>query len=637
MNAVENGVSDRQHRHAVMMGHDVLHDAVIGALALAAWREIDRVIEPEAALGAQFAQRGQVPDRRLRVDLCRQDRGIGRHHVIAARTLQRQVGNAEGVILIVHVPVAGVERAFRNAPGQAVRPPPFHLDRDRHLVGEVEDAALTFLQQQRRHQVFEHAARPGQKRAAMADHREGPAQTRPMFLAQIALGDGQETGQPRLRGQQVIAAAVKRLRIGAIADRHQRLFAIDEQAEIHPEGKVARPLGQKPGLQDELVQRLGPGCDRVQDIGGVAHQCRGPGQDLGRVAARGRRVQIARQSPDGRGAADQLPGRDRIGQRSGQAVRHRPGIAVDRLAHRAVQVAQRTAIVAQQLQLGAQDVQRVAQPRRGGHAHRRRVRRPAPQTGGQRDQHPGKIAAVDRRQIGRGQHRQRSGVIPVEEMPAKPLHPFKRGDGGLDPFQRRVQADPAEIMRRHDRHEIQPDIGRRGAFGQFRGWQFLIIVGRQMVGRLVDEFVEIAPDAAGDAPQLGLVLGRDLQLVDRFQRPRGAKGDPGRGDPQRGENHRDRKGGWIDRGRGQDRAAADQGRRDHPAIFGRKPGVVPVADQLRWRPFQQVAPADGQPPQGPEDRVRRRPGPIRDRGQPQPELGERDAGVAQHLVDVIPP
>ena len=89
-----------------------------------------------------------------------------------------------------------------------------------------------------------------------------------------------------------------------------------------------------------------------------------------------------------------------------------------------------------------------------------------------------------------------------------------------------------------------------------------------------------------------------------------------------------------------DNAAIDAGVNSHVEPDATAPVVAdgavddPVSTPV---PQESAAPADGQPPQGPEDGVRRRPGPIRDRGQPQPELGERDAGGAQHLVDVIPP
>ena len=78
---------------------------------------------------------------------------------------------------------------------------------------------------------------------------------------------------------------------------------------------------------------------------------------------------------------------------------------------------------------------------------------------GDRDQVPGKIAAVHRRDIVRRQHGQSGGVIPVEEMPAMAWQGLHRGQRRLQPVSGFQQSGPAKVPRRHAGQKIQPDIG----------------------------------------------------------------------------------------------------------------------------------------------------------------------------------
>ena len=89
------------------------------------------------------------------------------------------------------------------------------------LAGLVENAALRLLHHQRRHQILEHRARPGHQRAPEADLDDRPAEPEPVLGRQVALGDGEQAGQPRLGGQQVVAAFVELMLLDPIADRQQ--------------------------------------------------------------------------------------------------------------------------------------------------------------------------------------------------------------------------------------------------------------------------------------------------------------------------------------------------------------------------------------------------------------------------------
>ena len=63
--------------------------------------------------------------------------------------------------------------------------------------------------QQQRHQVLEHRAAPRHQRRAAVDVGDQPSEMEPVMLRHVALGDGDEAGQPRFRRQQVVERAVE--------------------------------------------------------------------------------------------------------------------------------------------------------------------------------------------------------------------------------------------------------------------------------------------------------------------------------------------------------------------------------------------------------------------------------------------
>ena len=79
-------------------------------------------------------------------------------------------------------------------------------------IGLLEQAAGRRAHDQRRHQVLEHRARPGDQRRPVSERRRGPAEAEPVPGRDIALGDGEQAGEPRLRCEQIVAA---RCRAGA--------------------------------------------------------------------------------------------------------------------------------------------------------------------------------------------------------------------------------------------------------------------------------------------------------------------------------------------------------------------------------------------------------------------------------------
>ena len=77
----------------------------------------------------------------------------------------------------------------------------------------------------------------------------------------------------------------------------------------------------------------------------------------------------------------------------------------------------------------------------------------------QRHQVAGEVAAVHGRDVGRLQHAQIGEVVPVEEVPAVAAHPLECPEDLLEALDHVTGADEAEIARRHDREELEPDVG----------------------------------------------------------------------------------------------------------------------------------------------------------------------------------
>ena len=74
-------------------------------------------------------------------------------------------------------------------------------------------------------------------RPAGAD--EGPAELEPVPPRGVAPRDGQEAGQARLRGQQVVAGAVEPPLAEVVADREEVPVRLVEEAEVHGGARVA--------------------------------------------------------------------------------------------------------------------------------------------------------------------------------------------------------------------------------------------------------------------------------------------------------------------------------------------------------------------------------------------------------------
>jgi hypothetical protein len=98
-----------------------------------------------------------------------------------------------------------------------------------------------------------------------------------------------------------------------------------------------------------------------------------------------------------------------------------------------------------------------------------------------RQQVAGEVAAVYGGDIGRQQHLQRARFIPVEQVALVLGQGFHRVQRGGQPSGHFGAGDPAEFARAGHGHQVQADVGGRGAVGQRGLGLHLQVVGRQVL------------------------------------------------------------------------------------------------------------------------------------------------------------
>ena len=232
--AVMQRVGKRHDGHALMMGHIGAHDFELRALRQAGRGVIDRFVPAIRAADAETLQGDIVSRRRGRIDHRGKAAGIGRDHdVVAQAAFQPEVGDTETGILKGLFDVAGEIAGFRHAPWHAQFAAVILLTADDQPVGVFEQAARRCAHDERRHQILEHRAGPRDQAGIAADGRQGAAEMKPVLGGHIALGDGDETGQPRFRGQQIVEIGIERTVGAAIANGEQLPVLIEKEIERH--------------------------------------------------------------------------------------------------------------------------------------------------------------------------------------------------------------------------------------------------------------------------------------------------------------------------------------------------------------------------------------------------------------------
>jgi hypothetical protein len=218
--AIVQSVGDGDDGHALVMGHEIAHDGNVFVIGKPRAREIERLVKTVAAERAQRGETGVIALRAVRVHHRRERRRVRRdHHIFGEAAFQAEAGNTEIGILISELHVAGVVGRFGNAPRNTQRAPVSLLALHHQAAGLFQQAADRRAHHQRWHQVFEHRTGPGNQRRAAAQRRRGAAEANPVAGRDIALGDGEQAGEPRFRSEQVVATGVEAVVGEGITDR----------------------------------------------------------------------------------------------------------------------------------------------------------------------------------------------------------------------------------------------------------------------------------------------------------------------------------------------------------------------------------------------------------------------------------
>ena len=234
------GVGDCDERHARVMREDRAHHHAVGKQAAApgALAVIDRFVEAVIAEQLEVGQPAKIFGAARRIDQHRQRRGIGRDdELVTEAAFEAESRHAERLVLIGAVPVGSGVGRFGHAPRRAARRRVIDLPPDRHPAGFIEQCFGKAAHHEQRHQVLEHRGAPRQQHRRSMHGADQPAEMEPVQFGHVALGDGDEAGQPRLGREQIVERVIHARRGGAvgeaIADRKQVAFAVVEEPEVH--------------------------------------------------------------------------------------------------------------------------------------------------------------------------------------------------------------------------------------------------------------------------------------------------------------------------------------------------------------------------------------------------------------------
>ena len=158
-----------------------------------------------------------------------------------------------------------------------------HLPPDHQAARLVEQRVRVGPHDQQRHQVLEQRRAPRQQHGRAADAGDRSSEVEPVRLRHVALGDGEEAGEPRLGGEQVVERRIEPARVlgvgEAVADREQLPLRVEEEAEVH---RVEERGGARRQRRRDVAQ---PDRQRQQRAGQVAAVHR---RDVGRRQRRQR-------------------------------------------------------------------------------------------------------------------------------------------------------------------------------------------------------------------------------------------------------------------------------------------------------------------------------------------------------------
>jgi hypothetical protein len=156
---------------------------------------------------AHVAQALEVAAGALRVDHRREPGRVRRDTRLSARPRFRpEVGHAEVRVLVRELQVASGVGGLGHAPRDVERPRRRRAGADGAALRLLEQAAGRRVHHERRHQVLEHRPGPRPQHRAAPDRASPSAEAEPVPRLDVALRDREQAREPRLGGEQVVAA-----------------------------------------------------------------------------------------------------------------------------------------------------------------------------------------------------------------------------------------------------------------------------------------------------------------------------------------------------------------------------------------------------------------------------------------------
>ena len=618
--AVVQGIGDGDQEHALVVRHVGAHDHQGFPLGEAFARVVESFVEAVRAAPTDLLEMPEVPDRRGGIDHGRQPCRVGRDDdVLAQPAPQAEAGNAEVRVLVRHLEVAHVVAGLRHAPRHVALGAVADLAADDEPGGLLEEAARRRAEHEPGHEVLEHRARPGHEHGILRDRGQRAAEPEPVRDRHVALRDGDEAGQTRLGGQEVVTPRVERALADAVAEREQVALRIEEAAEVRLRDQPLRDPGQPREAPCQRLHQLE--IARVAGDRG-AHGLRPRQHVLSALAVRvDQRVREVRQllRAGGELAEPRRPFCRRLGRRRDGGRDH---------GERAVQ-----AWLGQPARRLGDEQGGVLDPRERGRTEPGAL---AQRSTGvpERDQVPGEIAAVDGRHVARLERAAVARAVPVVEVATEALEALHRVQRGLEALDGVDRAEPAEVARRDGGQQVQAQVGRRRAVRHDGARIFLEVVGRQRVVLGTDERREEPPGAAAHQPQGARVRGRQRHGARAVPRQAHPAGHHRRADPEQHERPRQGPGLGSQPGDDAGRERGDEERAAHPLIEAQQ---VHAQTGLRLRgghPFEQPAARDVDADERPSDRVGREPRLVRQHRQRQRRLRDGQQQIAAHGADV---
>ena len=324
-------IQQRHEGHPLVVRHVGPHDGDRAALGKSRSRVVERLVESIRAPPALRDEAGQVARGGHGVDHGGQRAGIGRHdQILAEAPLEAQARDAEVRVLIGQIQIADVVGGFGDPPGDAALDAVAHVTADHQVIGLVEQAAGRGVHDERGHQVLEHRAGPGHERRSESDGGHRAAEPEPVGGGNLTLGDRDETGEPRLGGEEIVLTGIEAAVGDAVADRENPAHRIEEKAERHRVEEFLRALRGGAQAADEVAGRAGGALQgfgdlfEAADFASAARPFAGPGPAeggqfgqgrlaaVGQVSGRGSRGHEALGCPQGLGGSVRVIGQGRL-------------------------------------------------------------------------------------------------------------------------------------------------------------------------------------------------------------------------------------------------------------------------------------------------------------------------------------